>query len=221
MATAAARSVAPGLDSSTAGMALYPTGLNPIASITIDIVLAVNCAPQAPGTGQAASSIRRRSSSDNVPAEWAPMASNTSPAVMLRPSSVPGRMVPPNRITRGRCSRARAMAAADTVLSHKTMQARASNMWPPETSSIESAISSWLTSEAFIPSAPMVTVADGDRAVLHGRTARAAEPDLGVLGQPPVVGVARHRLGPGVGHPNDGPLPGRLVSTTLPSRTNP
>ena len=49
------------------------------------------------------------------------------------------------------------MAAAGIVLSHPTMQTRPSKRWPRATSSIESAITSRLTSEAFMPSVPIVT----------------------------------------------------------------
>src|SRR5260221_1409398 len=54
-------------------------------------------------------------------------------------------------------SRASAMAAAGMVLSHPTMQITASNNCPRQTSSMESAITSRLTSEARMPSVPMVS----------------------------------------------------------------
>ena len=53
--------------------------------------------------------------------------------------------------------RARAMAAAGIVLSHPTMQTAASNSCPRQTSSMESAMTSRLTSDAFMPSVPMVS----------------------------------------------------------------
>ena len=53
--------------------------------------------------------------------------------------------------------RASAMAAAGIVLSQPTTQTTASNIWPRQTSSMESAISSRLTSEARMPSVPMVS----------------------------------------------------------------
>ena len=52
------------------------------------------------------------------------------------------------------------MAAAGIVLSQPTRQTRPSNRWPRATSSIESAITSRLTSDAFIPSVPMLTPSD-------------------------------------------------------------
>ena len=53
--------------------------------------------------------------------------------------------------------RASAMAAAGIVLSQPTTQTTASNICPRQTSSIESAINSRLTSEARMPSVPMVS----------------------------------------------------------------
>ena len=57
----------------------------------------------------------------------------------------------------GKIQASSAMAAAGIVLSQPTMQTMASNIWPRQTSSMESAITSRLTSEAFMPSVPMVT----------------------------------------------------------------
>ena len=53
--------------------------------------------------------------------------------------------------------RASAIAAAGIVLSQPTMQTAASNNCPRQTSSMESAITSRLTSDAFMPSVPMVS----------------------------------------------------------------
>ena len=49
------------------------------------------------------------------------------------------------------------MAAPGMVLSQATSATMPSNMWPRSMSSMESAITSRLTSEAFMPSVPMVT----------------------------------------------------------------
>ncbi len=57
----------------------------------------------------------------------------------------------------GRSSRKSAIAAPGMVLSQPTSATTASKECPRQTSSMESAISSRLTSEAFIPSVPMVT----------------------------------------------------------------
>ena len=63
---------------------------------------------------------------------------------------------PPYSTMPGRSRRASAIAAAGIVLSHATRQTSASNMCPRATSSIESAMTSRLTSEVFMPSVPMV-----------------------------------------------------------------
>src|SRR6266540_4020170 len=54
------------------------------------------------------------------------------------------------------------MAAAGIVLSHPTRITRPSKPLPRATSSIESAITSRLTSEAFIPSVPIVMPSEID-----------------------------------------------------------
>ena len=56
----------------------------------------------------------------------------------------------------GTPSLAWAMAAAGIVLSQPTIVTIASNMWPRPTSSMESAITSLLTRDVFIPCVPMV-----------------------------------------------------------------
>ena len=66
-------------------------------------------------------------------------------------------MVPPYMMTPGIFSRSSAMAAPGMVLSQATSATTPSNMCPRATSSIESAIRSRLTSDAFMPSVPMVT----------------------------------------------------------------
>ncbi len=53
--------------------------------------------------------------------------------------------------------RASAIAAAGIVLSQPTTHTTASNICPRQTSSIESAISSRLTSDARMPSVPIVS----------------------------------------------------------------
>src|SRR2546430_1998 len=52
--------------------------------------------------------------------------------------------------------RSRAMAAPGMVLSQATNATMPSNIWPRATSSIESAITSRLTRDVFMPSVPMV-----------------------------------------------------------------
>ncbi len=80
-------------------------------------------------------------------------------------------------------------------------------MCPRATSSIESAITSRLTSEVFMPGgAHRDAVRDRDRVELHRRAAGRPDPLLHALGEPAQVEVARHRLGPGVGDADDRPL---------------
>ncbi len=80
-------------------------------------------------------------------------------------------------------------------------------MWPRATSSIESAITSRLTSEVFIPSVPIVMPSE-IATVLNsiGVPPAARTPVLDLLGEAAQVEVARHRLGPGVGDADDRPL---------------
>jgi hypothetical protein len=59
------------------------------------MVLAVNCAPQAPAEGQAWCSSSSRSAAFMVPTEYLPTASNTSWTVTGLPLKVPGRIEPP------------------------------------------------------------------------------------------------------------------------------
>src|SRR5439155_16754014 len=63
---------------------------------------------------------------------------------------------PPDGRKPGRSMRTSAIADAGIVLSQAHSVTRASNMWPRPTSSIESAITSRLTSEVFMPSLPIV-----------------------------------------------------------------
>ena len=92
------------------------------------------------------------------------------------------------------------MAAAGIVLSQPTTHTTASNMCPRQTSSIESAITSRLTSEAFMPSVPMVTPSE-IAMVLNsiGVPPAARMPSFTLADKPPQVKVARHGLDPGVG----------------------
>ena len=69
---------------SRAGMLLNPMGERPMNSITVDMVLAVNCPPQAPAPGQAWSSRSFNSALVISPAALAPTPSKTSPTVTSR-----------------------------------------------------------------------------------------------------------------------------------------
>ena len=69
------RRAASSLVGSSAGISFRPAGDRPRISITMLIVLAVNWPPQAPGPGHAAASMSYSSSSEILPARYAPIAS--------------------------------------------------------------------------------------------------------------------------------------------------
>src|SRR6202022_878460 len=129
----------------------------PMNSIAVDIVFAVNWPPQAPAPGQALSSTSRSSAASILPAATAPTASKTSIKVMSRPRWRPAGRVPLYSASPGMLMRTRAITAAGIVLSQPTINTRPSKRCPRVTSSIESAITSRLTSEAFMPSVPIET----------------------------------------------------------------
>ena len=83
------------LRGSVAGTIEKPAGEMPSTSNAIAIVFAVNCPPQAPAPGDAASSISVSSASVILPAAWAPTASNTSWIVTCSPCRWPGMIEPP------------------------------------------------------------------------------------------------------------------------------
>ena len=142
---------------SSAGTIELPAGEMPSTSNAIAMVFAVNWPPQAPAPGLAWFSRSRRSSSERSPAACAPMPSNTSWMVTSLPRQRPGAIEPPYSIRLGTSpSRASAITQPGIVLSQPDSAITASNMCPRATSSIESAITSRLTSEARIPSVPIV-----------------------------------------------------------------
>ncbi len=105
-----------------------------------------------PAPGQAARSTASRSASDICPAACAPTASNTSWMVSVRPSACPGRIVPPYRNAAGTFSLAHAISMPGRDLSQPAIATSASNRSACTISSTESAITSRLTRDAFIPS---------------------------------------------------------------------
>ena len=132
-----------------------PSGAIPMNSITMAMVFAVYCAPHAPAPGQATSSIAVSSAALMVPAASCPTPSNTSWMVMSCPLYRPGAIDPLYSTTPGMFNRASAIGAAGIVLSHPTMITAASKAYPTPHNSSESAITSRLISDAFIPSVPM------------------------------------------------------------------
>ncbi len=157
IASRPACSAAASLAGSVAGMLTLPIAAMPRNSHTIAIVLAVNCPPHAPAPGQALSSRSLSSTRLMRPAAWAPTASNTSwivtslavPVARLDRTAVEDHardVQPRQRHDRHRESSCRSRTAP------RRRRAGGRNV----TSSIESAITSRLTSEARMPSVPIV-----------------------------------------------------------------
>ena len=154
---APAARVAAALRGSSAGMLAYPTGARPSSSVASAMVFAVYWPPHAPGPGQATSSSSCRARSGILPAACAPTASKTSWMVTSRSSNRPGAIEPPYSSSAGKLRRSSAIAPPGMVLSQPTSATTASKRCERQTSSIESAITSRLTSEPFIPSVPITT----------------------------------------------------------------
>ncbi len=90
------------------------------------------------------------------------------------------------------------------VLSHATSATMPSNMWPRAMSSIESAITSRLTSDVFMPSVPIV-MPSLMAMVLNsiGRAAGGADAFLHVNREIAQFVIAVHRFGPRIGDADD------------------
>ena len=92
------------------------------------------------------------------------------------------------------------MAPPGMVLSQPTRATMASNMWPRPTSSMESATTSRLIREAFIPSVPIVTPSEMAMVLSSiGVPPAARTPAFTFSAQRPQVEIARHGLNPSVG----------------------
>src|SRR5579884_1910011 len=140
---------------SSAGIDALPGSDIPSASTQDAIVFAVYMPPHDPAPGQATHSSRYSSSAVIWPRAYFPTASNTSTIVTSRPSNRPGMIVPPYRNTAGTLSRAIASIMPGRPLSHPAIATRPSNASARTISSTESAMTSRLTSDAFIPSCPI------------------------------------------------------------------
>jgi len=140
----------------TAGIVPLPGRPMPMASVKQFMELAVNMPAHDPQVGQAASSIRVNSSSVIFPESTAPTDSKTVirsiflNSVCLR--CCPASMGPPLLIIAGRSRRAAAMSIPGTILSQFVTMTMASNAWAVAITSMESAISSRLPREYFMPS---------------------------------------------------------------------
>ena len=144
------------LRGSTAVNDASPGSDRPITSMATDMVLAVNNPPQDPSPGHAAHSSSVNSSLVMRPAAQAPTASNTSWILMSLPLYWPGRMLPPYTNTLGMFRRAMAMTQPGMFLSQPPTVTSPSIRCPKATVSMESAMTSRLTSDAFMPSVPML-----------------------------------------------------------------
>src|SRR5580692_8960156 len=102
--------------------------------------------------------------------------------------------------------RARAMAAAGMVLSQPTTQTTASNICPRQTSSMESATTSRLTSDARMPSVPMVSPSEMAIVLNSMGVPPAARMPSFTLAESRQVKIARHGFNPGIGDADDGLL---------------
>ena len=208
------RRAASSLAGSSAGMPLRPAGERPMNSRAIDIVLAVNWPPHAPGPGH-----------DDVldlvqlvEGDLARPGRRRSPRRPTRRSHCAARVASRDRSCRctgsgrGRRGGRGPSRRPGSVLSQPTRQTTPSSRWPRTTSSIESATTSRLTRlRLHALGAHRHAVADADGVELHRRAAGRADAGLDVFGQPALVVVARHRLDPGRARPRSaawrGPRP--------------
>ncbi len=200
----------------TAGGEAAPGSAIPSASEQADIVFAVYIPAHEPAPGQAARSTASRSASDMSPAAWAPTASNTSWIVSVLPSACPGRIVPPYRNAAGTFSLAHAISMPGSDLSQPAIATSASNRSACTISSTESAMTSRLTSDAFMPSWPIAIPSETAIVPNSIGTAPACRtPSLAARGEPVQVQVAGRHLVPRRG---DGDLRQLQVVLAQPDR---
>ena len=140
----------------TAGIVPLPGKPMPMASVRQFMELAVNIPAHDPHVGQAASSISVSCSSVIFPERTAPTDSNTVIRSIFSESDFsgcsPASIGPPLITMAGRSSRAAAISIPGTILSQLVTMTMASNAWAVAITSMESAISSLLAREYFIPS---------------------------------------------------------------------
>src|SRR5436305_5565880 len=132
-----------------------PGKLIPRASTADDMVFAVYIPPHEPARGRARFSSSVSSSSVILPALHLPTASKTLTLSTSCPRQVPGRMLPPYTNKAGISRRASAIKQPGIFLSHPPMATTPSKRCALLTNSIESAITSRLGRENFMPSVPM------------------------------------------------------------------
>ena len=128
----------------------------PSASHRQFMLLAVNMPEHEPQVGQPACSNANRSSALSLPPCLAAAALKTSIRSTVRPSGIlPASIGPPLTKTVGTLQRMAPINMPGTILSQLGMQIMPSKQWARSIVSTESAISSRLGSENFIPSWPM------------------------------------------------------------------
>ncbi len=139
----------------TAGIVPLPGNPMPIASVKQFMEFAVNMPAQEPQVGQAAFSIEASRLSVILPERTAPTASKTVIRSIFRKpvfsGCSPASIGPPLIIIVGRSRRAVAISIPGTILSQFVTITNASNACAVAMTSIESAISSRLAREYFIP----------------------------------------------------------------------
>ena len=136
---------------STAGMVPLPGRPRPSASVMQFMVLAVNMPAQLPQPGQATSSSPLKSPSLMAPAFTLPTASKTVMTSVLRPFLRPVSIGPPLMTMAGMLRRSAAMSIPGVILSQLVTSTSPSKGWAVAITSTESAISSRLASEYFMP----------------------------------------------------------------------
>ena len=139
----------------TAGIDELPVRLIPSASIDDAMVFAVYMPPHEPAPGIAVRSTSLSRALSIFPALYCPTASKTLTISTSCPRHTPGRIVPPYTKMLGASIRARAIKQPGIFLSQPPIATTPSKRWALATSSIESAITSRLGNENFIPSVPI------------------------------------------------------------------
>ena len=120
------------------------------------MLLAVYIPEQEPQVGHELFSQSSSSASSIAPRAWEPTASNIRERLIgSRPSFFPASIGPPETKIEGMLIRAAAISIPGTILSQFGTKTNASKGWALAITSIESAISSRLTREYFIPVCPM------------------------------------------------------------------
>ena len=139
----------------TAGIVPLPGNAIPNTSHKQFIELAVNIPEHEPHVGHAEFSNSHSSFSSIVPFSYEPTASNIVVREISLPLCLPASIGPPLTKTAGILTLSAAITIPGTILSQLGIKTNASNAWAFAIHSIESAISSLVTKEYFIPSCPI------------------------------------------------------------------